>query len=164
MSAVADHIKTELLTPTAVVKAYLEDLTDDQLMLRAAKGVNHIAWQLGHLITSEHQLINMVCPNSMPALPAGFAEKHSKETAESDDPKAFCTKAEYMKAMDEQRAGTLAALAKLSDAELAKAAPEQMQRIAPTIGAMFSMQGSHWLMHAGQWVVVRRQLGKPAMF
>ena len=164
MAAVAEHIKTELQMPNFVVKAYLEDLSDDQLMLRAAEGVNHIAWQVGHLIVSENQLINMVCPNSMPPLPEGFAEKHSKDTAASDNPQEFCTKAEYLKAMDEQRAGTLAALANLSDEDLAKPAPEDVQRIAPTVGAMFAMQGTHWMMHAGQWVVVRRQLGKPALF
>lgn len=162
--SVAEHIKTSLQTPTFVVQAYLEDLTDEQLMLRAADGVNHIAWQLGHLIASEHMLINMVCPDSMPALPEGFAEQHGKETAGSDDASAFCTKAEYLKLMNEQRAGALATLEKLSDEDLAKPAPEEMHRIAETVGAMFAMQGTHWMMHAGQWVIVRRQLGKPAMF
>jgi hypothetical protein len=28
---------------------------------------------------------------------------------------------------------------------------------------MLSMQGSHWMMHAGQWVIVRRNLGKPVL-
>ncbi|MEX0819769.1 MAG: DinB family protein, partial [Pirellulaceae bacterium] len=64
----------------------------------------------------------------------------------------------------EQRAGTLAALAKLSDEDLDKPSPEAIQSYAPNVAAAFSMQGSHWLMHAGQWAVVRRQLGKPPLF
>ena len=31
-----------------VVRAYVEDLTDAELMVRSVPGSNHIAWQLGH--------------------------------------------------------------------------------------------------------------------
>lgn len=162
--SIAEHIKASLQTPDFVVRGYLEDLRDEDLFIRPAPTANHIAWQLGHLIVSEHNLIEQVCPGQMPPLPPGFAEKYTKETAALDDPQAFHTKAEYLKLMDEQRAGTLAALAGLSDADLAKAAPEKLQQFAPTVGAAFSGQSMHWIMHAGQWVIVRRQLGKGPLF
>lgn len=162
--SISHHIKTELNLPTFVVQTYLQDLGDEDLMRRPAPNANHIAWQLGHLIASEHSLNNMVCPDSMPPLPEGFAEKHSKEAATSDDPSAFCTKAEYMQAMESQRAGTLAILDRLSDEELEKPAPEDIQKFGATVGAVISGQSAHWMMHAGQWVIVRRQLGKEAIF
>lgn len=162
--SIATHIKTELNLPTFIVQSYLQDLTDDQLLIRPHEKANHIAWQLGHLIASEHNLNNMVCPDAMPALPEGFAEKHSKETASSDDKRAFCTKNEYLKTMEEQRAGTLALLDRLSDEELEKPAPEDIQKFGATVGAVIAGQSAHWMMHAGQWVIVRRQLGKEAMF
>jgi hypothetical protein len=147
-----------------VAQSYLADLTDAELLVRPVPGANHIAWQLGHLVSAEHDLIEMVAPGSMPKLPAGFKEKHSKQTAASDDPKAFCTKAEYLKLLKEQRAGTLAALAKQTDADLAKPAPEPMRSHLATVGDLFSMQGGHLLMHAGQWAVVRRKLGRKPLF
>ena len=162
--SIAAHIKQSLALPDFVVKAYLGDLSDEDLLRRPVPNANHIAWQLGHLISSEHQLQNMVAPDSMPPLPEGFAEKHAKETAASDDPAAFCTKDEYLKAMDEQRAGTLALLDKLSDEDLEKPSPEQIQQFGATVGAVIAGQSAHWMMHAGQWVIVRRQLGKEAMF
>jgi DinB superfamily len=162
--SIATQIKTELNLPAFAVGAYLQDLTDDQLFVRPHPKANHIAWQLGHLISSEHELNNMICPNSMPPLPKGFAEKHTKETAASDDKRAFCTKDEYLKAMAEQRAGTLALLDRLSDAELEKPAPEAIQKFGATVGAVIAGQTAHWMMHTGQWVIVRRQLGKEAMF
>jgi hypothetical protein len=162
--SIANHIKTALNLPTGVVKRYLEDLTDEQLFVRPHEKANHIAWQLGHLITAEHNLNNMVCPDSMPPLPDGFAEKHDKETATSDDKSAFCTKDEYLKLMDEQRAGTLALLDKLTDEELEKPAPEKIQMFGATVGAVIAGQSAHWMMHAGQWAVVRRQLGKVPIF
>lgn len=162
--SIAEHIKAELQLPGSVAKNYFQDLTDDELMIRPHEKANHIAWQLGHLIAAEHNLNNMVCPDSMPALPEGFAEKHEKEAAASDDKSAFCTKDEYLQAMDEQRAGTLALLDKLSDEELQKPAPEKIQQFGATVGAVIAGQSAHWMMHAGQWVIVRRQLGKEAMF
>jgi uncharacterized damage-inducible protein DinB len=140
---------------------YLEDLTDQELLHRPAKGANHINWQLGHLIQSEHEMINIVAPGAMPTLPAGFAETYTKDTAGSDDASKFLKKAELLKVFEEQRAATLKALEKLSDADFDK--PTGVE-YAPTVGAMFSMQGTHWVMHAGQWAVVRRQLGRKPMF
>lgn len=164
LMSIATHIKTALNLPTFVVQGYIGDLTDEDLMRRPVPNANHIAWQLGHLIESENSLNNMVCPDCMPALPEGFAEKHSKEAAASDDASAFCTKDEYLKLMEEQRAGTLALLDKLSDEELEKPAPEPIQKFGETVGAVIAGQSTHWMMHAGQWVIVRRQLGKAAMF
>jgi hypothetical protein len=162
--SIAQHIQVSLGPPTFVVKGYLEDLTDAELMVRPTPGANHIAWQLGHLIASDRELIESVCPGSMPPLPAGFAERYTAETGQSDNPSDFHTKAEYLKLMDEQRAGTLAALDKLSDDELAKPGPEKFRQFAATVGAMFSGQGMHWMMHAGQWAVVRRKLGRKPLF
>jgi uncharacterized damage-inducible protein DinB len=147
-----------------VAMAYLQDLTDEQLMQRPHPGCNHLKWQIGHLIVSERSIIEGVAPGSMPALPDGFAERYTKDTAKSDDPSAFDSKEDLLQAYQAQRAGTLAALSKLADEELDKPGPEAMRSYAPTVAAAFSLQGSHWLMHAGQWAVLRRQLGKPPLF
>jgi hypothetical protein len=66
-------IKVGIDTADFLVKGYLTDLSDSELMVRAAPGINHINWQLGHLITSEHGMIEQCLPGSMPPLPAGFA-------------------------------------------------------------------------------------------
>ena len=100
----------------------------------------------------------------MPSLPDGFAEKHSKEASSSDDRSAFCTKQEYVELMDQQRAGTIALLDRLSDEELEQPAPEKIQQFGATVGAVIGGQASHWMMHAGQWVIVRRQMGKGPLF
>ena len=52
--SLAEHITAALQLPTTVVNMYLDDLTDAELLVRPAENMNHIAWQLGHLIQSEH--------------------------------------------------------------------------------------------------------------
>jgi hypothetical protein len=147
-----------------VCNTYLEDLTDAQLLERSLPGTNHIAWQLGHLIAAENGMLSAVKPGAMPKLPDGFAEKYTKETAGSDNPADFLTKAEYQKLAKEQRAATYALLDSLSDEDLDQPGPEAMRSYCPTVGSVFTMQGSHWLMHGGQWAIIRRKLGKPPLF
>ncbi|MBX7165612.1 MAG: DinB family protein [Pirellulales bacterium] len=147
-----------------IVQGYLGDLTDADLLVRAAPGTNHIAWQLGHLIVAENMMVDGAYPGSMPKLPPGFVEQHSKETAGSDDAQKFCKKSEYLSLMQAQRAGTLKALAATSDADFDKPAPEAFRSFLSSIGALFAMQGTHWVMHAGQWAIIRRKLGKPPLF
>jgi hypothetical protein len=147
-----------------ICQTYLSDLTDSELLVRPVPGANHTAWQLGHLLVSEHDMVETAFPGSMPRLPAGFAEKYTPETSKLDSPGAFHPKSVYMNVYEEQRAGTLKALDKLTDADLDKPAPEKFREYLKSIGDLFSMQGSHWLMHAGQWAVTRRKLGrKPIM-
>ena len=140
---------------------YLADLTDEEMMRRPAPGANHINWQLGHLICSEHMLIDGVAPGSMPALPEGFTEQYSRETAKNDDPSAFRSKEELLAIRSEQRAVTLKVLDSYPADDFDR---ETGIDYAPTIGDVFSLQGTHWLMHAGQWAIIRRQLGRPPLF
>ncbi|UCF34043.1 MAG: DinB family protein [Phycisphaerales bacterium] len=155
-----DVIKNTINTCHDVLMAYLGDLGDKDLMVRAVPGANHLAWQLGHMIASEHQMLTEA-GFTMPALPNGFAESYTKEAATSDDSAKFHKKEQYLTWLAEQRAATLAALDALSDADLDKQAPESMREYAPTIGVMFNIVGIHVCMHAAQFVAVRRKLGKP---
>jgi hypothetical protein len=159
-----EAIKMSIDMGRMVALAYLSDMTDQELLHRPHPNCNHTNWQVGHLIASERMIVEDVAPGSMPPLPPGFAEKYTKETSTSDDPSRFCTKAELLAAFEQQRAATLAALEKLSDADLDRPSAEHMQSYAPSVGAAFSLQGGHWLMHAGQWAVIRRQLGRPPLF
>ncbi|WP_437185740.1 DinB family protein [Planctomicrobium sp. SH668] len=151
-------ITTAINSAGMICGAYLGDLTDAEMMHRPAEGSNHINWQLGHLILSENRMIEDFAPGTMPALPDGFAEKYSKETGLIDDPAAFESKETLMAAYQSQRAATLAAVAKLTDEDLNR--PSGVD-YAPNGLAIYLMQSTHWLMHCGQWAVVRRQLGRP---
>ena len=97
-------------------------------------------------------------------MPSGFAEQHGKGTAASDPPKGFLNKEEYSKLFNRIRSASLENLAKLSDADLDKPVSGDMAKFAPTVGAVFLLQSNHTLMHAGQFTVVRRKLGKPVLF
>jgi len=159
-----DAIKSALKSTQRMLEMYLADLSDADLLVRPIPNANHIAWQLGHLINSEPELVHMELPDApYPNLPAGFAEQHSKETAAVDPPKGFRTKAEYLALAKETRGATIALLDKMSDAEVGRASTGKMAKWAPTLADLFLMLSTHTMMHAGQFTVVRRKLGKPLL-
>jgi DinB superfamily len=90
-----DAIRIPIESSDMIVGTYINDLDDSDLLIRPVPGMNHIAWQLGHLIAVERHFIEMIKPGSCPELPAGFAEAHSKETATLDDPSRFHSRAKY---------------------------------------------------------------------
>jgi hypothetical protein len=157
-------IRTALKGNQNMLNWYLSDLSDADLLVRPVPGANHIAWQLGHLIVSEIGLGTQYLGAKYPELPAGFKEQHDKTTASQDPPKGFGTKAEYLALFEKIRPTTLAALDKLSEADLDKPLEGSMAKFFPTVGAFTLLFGNHLLMHAGQFSVVRRKLGKPVLF
>jgi uncharacterized damage-inducible protein DinB len=156
-------IRANLAASDFLVQGYLADLTDAELLARPCKGGNHIAWQLGHLIAAERHLVEQAAPGKMPPLPEGFAERHKKETASLDDPKAFLTKAEYLALAKQMRSAALEIVGTTPEADFDK----PVTKVPPfikTAGELFLFLGPHWTMHAGQWAVIRRVLGRPPLF
>lgn len=147
-----------------LVNRYLDDITESELLERPASGANHIAWQLGHLISSERYLVEAAVPGSMPELPAGFREQHGKEKASSSAAADYLSKDEYLRLAKEVRGSTLAALDTMGDADLDRPAAGRVPPFIKTAGECFVLIGPHWASHAGQWVVLRRKLGRPVMF
>lgn len=158
-----DVVRNTAATSALVLKQYVSDLSDEDLMKRPAAGCNHLAWQLGHLISSECGLLDAVCPGKSIKLPEGFSERHSKENAHDDDPAHFCSKAEYLEWLDKIQAATSEALETVSEEDFDKPGPEGFRPTFPTVGSIFILIATHPLMHAGQFVPVRRELGKPVV-
>ena len=58
-----DALRLTINMGRLISTSYLADLTDAELLHRPHPDANHINWQLGHLIKSEHGLINQAIPN-----------------------------------------------------------------------------------------------------
>jgi len=157
-----DAIKFLLVSTQKWVHQYVSDLSDDDLLVRPVPAANPIAWQLGHMIASEVMYFQAKVPGVAPVeLPAGFAERHANETAAKDPPTGFLKKDEYLALFDRVRGATLAAVDRLSDADLDK--ESGWGDYAPTVGTLLLRIGDHDMMHAGQFTVLRRKLGKPVL-
>lgn len=142
----------------------LNGLSNAEMLTRAVPGMNHPAWQLGHLVASEKWMVEQIKPNSMPPLPPGFRDRYDPKNSQSDESTGWLDKETLLDLAAQQRAGTLKVLDELPDAELEKPGPEMLRGIAPTNSALLLLVAAHWSNHSGQWTAVRRLLGKPIAF
>ena len=156
-----DAIRLTLDASMLVLTEYLSDFTDADLMKRPAPGANHPAWQLGHLITSEFDMMEAIKPGVSPRLPAGFREQHAPEQSACDEPGRFLSKELYLSLYRQQRRATLSILEMLTEEALNESAPLPFREWASTVGALINAAGTHLMMHTGQFAVLRRKLGKP---
>ena len=158
-------IQSALSSTQHILNWYVSDLSDADLLVRPASGANHIAWQLGHVIVGEKMLVDGQLPGATyPELPAGFAEKYDTKAASQENPKDFPGKANYVELFNKLRDVTKAAVTKLSDADFDRPVTGDMAKFTPTLGELLLLVANHTLMHAGQFTVVRRKLGKPVLF
>lgn len=158
-----DVIRNVVEMSHSMLRSYVADLEDKDLLVRVVPGANHIAWQLGHMIAGTRGMIAGL-GREAPELPKGFAEAHSKETAGSDDPLRFRTKAEYLEWFDRMKDASLAAIDATPDGALDDPGPERVRSFSPTVGTTLTLLGTHCMMHMGQFVPIRRKLGKGPLF
>jgi hypothetical protein len=157
-----EAIRTTLKSTQSMLPMFLNDLSDADILVRPVPNANHIAWQLGHLIASETRLGKQLPGATYPEMPAGFAEKHNKTTASTDE--GFGTKAQYLELFNKVREATLANLDRITEADLDKPTTGDIARMVPNVGSVLLLTANHVMMHAGQFTVVRRKLGKPIVF
>lgn len=158
-----DAVRFTLGNADFLTGQYLSDITDQELLTRATPDANHIAWQLGHLISAECRLVE-AATGQKTALPEGFAEHHSKDSAGSDKASDFLTKDQYLSLAKTVRAATLKALEEVGEGDLDKHVGGRVPPFVKTAGDCFMLVGNHWILHAGQFAVLRRKLNRPRQF
>jgi hypothetical protein len=158
-----DAIRQVVEFGDAVTRMYIGDLSDADLLVRSVPTANHVAWQLGHVLAGDRHMLQAL-GQPAPDLPPGFEEAHGKGAAACDDPARFATKEQYLALMDQMKAAILNAVDAVPEESLDQPGPESMRQYAPTVGSVLLLLGNHPLMHAGQYVPIRRKLGKAPMF
>ena len=155
-----EAIQTALEATKGNLPMYVRDFSDADLLVRPVPGANHAAWQIGNVIAGDVFFISHELPETpYPELPKGFYELHGNEGAKRDE--GFLTKAEYLALFEKVRDTTIAAVGKLTDADLDRPVTGKGKSV---LAGLFLMISNHTLMHAGQFSVIRRKLGKPVLF
>src|SRR5262245_27140098 len=92
-----EAVKLALTSTQDLVNFYLSDLADGDLRVRPVPGANHIAWQLGHLISVEAMITKQELPDAAyPEFPAGFGDLHGNKNAGNEAATGYGTKALYL--------------------------------------------------------------------
>jgi hypothetical protein len=159
-----EALKLGLTSTRDLIAWYVGDLSDHDLTIRPVPNANNVAWQLGHLIEGEFHLGSDLPGALYPELPASIKGKYDKTSASGQPSGGYLSKNAYMEIFNQARLATLANVDKLSDADLDKANTGGMAKFAPRYADLIVLMANHTLMHAGQFTVLRRALGKPVLF
>lgn len=160
-----EAIASSLESTGQMLELFLSDLNDKDILVCPVEGANHIAWQVGHLISSEKFMMAGNLPGvQFEESPAGFDAIHSRESTSKSATQGFLTKDAYVDLFRKTRAATLKAIRNLKDSDLETPTTGRLAVKAPTIGKLFLLCSHHTLMHMGQFSVARRKLGKPVLF
>jgi hypothetical protein len=148
-----------------LIPLLIADLSDADLLVRPLPHANHIAWQLGHLILQERNLIgSQDLGVKYPELPPGFEEQHSDAAAAMEPPSGFLSKSEYLDLLTKTHHATLATLEGLSDADLDRPVKGNPGIKAPNLGDLFLSISGNQGFHQGQFAIIRRKLGRPVLY
>lgn len=166
MNQLKATLRELLFTSRLIVDRYVSDLSCHELLQRPGKIGNPVLWQLGHLIASEIEMLQLIGLPFDGQITNEFLSRHQKG-AYSDGWELEIDREDghqsYLQLMKEVRAHTLNVLDAITLEEFGSPAPEKMRSYAQSKGSIFSMIASHECLHAGQIAVLRRELGKPVV-
>lgn len=160
-----EAIASSLESTGQMMELFLSDLDDRDILICPVEGANHIAWQVGHLISSEKFMMTGNLPGvHYENSPQDFDSTHSRESTCKTSTHGFLSKDAYLDQFRKTRSATLKAIRNLKETDLETPTTGRLAAKAPTIGKLFLLCSHHTLMHMGQFSVIRRKLGKPVLF
>ncbi len=123
---------------------------------------NHALWFVGHVGTVDNFMLALVAPEKVQEKP-GYREKFAMGSRPTSNPDDYPPADEVLEFMHERREAVLAALATLSDEDLAQPCPEGSPPFMTDRASAFEAIVWHEALHIGQVTVARRHLGHKPM-
>ena len=155
-----------------VARSYTEQLlaetTADDWFRQPVEGVTHIAWQVGHLAVAEYSLtmrrMRGERPDDAELIPDEFHTLFGRLSVPQPDPSANPTVAFLRQVFDRVHEQALAELPLLSDSELDIATDNPPHPIHSNRFEALQWCAQHEFLHAGEIALLRRLLGKEAVW
>jgi hypothetical protein len=161
MQTVNDVVAQSLTQSAMLLNRYTADLTPQEYLHRPAPKANCVAWTIGHLILSDRGVLKRLGHADLPALPDGFEKRFSRDEG--------CTQAtefgdtSILLPLFNQHRQRLIDAVKRASAEQLNAPLEKPHPMFGNVGEMALFMSAHAAMHAGQFTIVRRSLGRPPL-
>ncbi|MFQ5495576.1 MAG: DinB family protein, partial [Phycisphaerae bacterium] len=141
------------------------DIEESRWFEMPAPGVNHVAWQVGHLAASQVALIHVRCcaENAEDCLPAGFKDCFGRGSTPVSDPAAYPPIPEIRAVFDRIQNEAIRRITALPDAEWTREAGPPPSPMFTTKEGAIGTAVMHETFHAGQIALLRRFFGKAAL-
>lgn len=143
----------------------LADIEESRWFESPAPGIQHVAWQVGHLAASQAVLIHNRCLNIPMAevVPESFTKQFGRGSKPVGDAAAYPTIADIRRMFDGVQADCLTRIRQMTPADLELPAFGDPHPMFVTRGEAVAMSVMHEAFHAGQIALTRRLCGKAAL-
>ena len=140
----------------------LEDVEASAWFDMPAGGITHVAWQVGHLSSSQVALIHVRCFGKThdQCVPPGFRDAFGKSSTPVADPTAYPPVADIRATFDRVQREALDLISGMSEADLTQPAGAEPHPLFNTKEGAIATAALHETFHAGQIALLRRLAGK----
>jgi uncharacterized damage-inducible protein DinB len=156
-----DILVYAMKTTRWLMESLCKDLSPAELLHRACDKGNCAAWILGHLINTDHRMLQSLTGDA-PPLPEGFKERFATK-GDAPQAKDFGDVSGLLQLFLNTRDALIAATERTDTAQLSAPVDIPNPRFS-TRWQFLTLCGFHTGTHAGQISTIRRSLGRPPLF
>lgn len=160
MISVKEMLLAQLGTGEYLFDKFTSDLSDAEYFKVPAANTNHVAWNIGHIATSEDSMVAAVTGGSMK-----FSQDLHKMFGGSsecfEDAAKYPSRGEIDEMRQNARANAIEQIKMFDEAKWNDPAPQGWPTdLFPTLGSVWALLATHQFWHIGQITVCRQTLGK----
>jgi uncharacterized damage-inducible protein DinB len=159
-----DRLERQLVNVRQLSERMLADFrTPQDWVFQVHPNCNHALWFAGHMAHNDNFFLSLVAPDKARAMP-DYSARFGMGSQPSARPEDYPPSDTVLTTMRERRQALLAALAEMTDDDLARKLPAGTPGFLSDVGSVFELAIWHEGQHNGQLSVARRALGhKPLM-
>ncbi len=151
--------RTGFMLADFLLEKYLEDMTDQDLLVPIDGLINNWNSQLAHLINSEVFHIGSLGYGQDIQLSDAFLKIYADQQTPGKQ-KDYLSKEELLREQRSVRNQSLAILDAIPETDHYRAPPETLAYFAKDIHGVFTGEVAHWSHHLSQLAIIRKHLGK----
>ena len=159
-----DRLQRQLVNVRQMSERMLADFkTPRDWVFQVHPNCNHALWFAGHMAHNDNFFLSLVAPDKARSMPE-FNARFGMGSQPTGQPGDYPPPEAVLATMRERRQALLAALADMTDDDLARKLPAGTPGFLSDVGSVFELAIWHEGQHNGQLSVARRALGhKPLM-
>ncbi len=160
MSSMKDLLPGQLEMGGFLFDKFTSDLSDAEYFKRPAPNTNHVAWNVGHIATSEDSMVAAITGGAM-KLSEDLHKLFGGSSECLDDSTKYPSRGELDEMYKNARAITIEQFNMFDEAKWSDPAPEGWPAdMFPTLGSIWAILPTHQFWHIGQITVCRQTMGK----
>lgn len=146
----------------------IDSFAPDEWFRMPPGGVTHLAWQVGHLAMAQYRMcierVRGVRPEDATLIAPDVLALFVRESVPDADPARYPSPPELRALLDRMHERILTDLAEWPDADLDNPPAMTSHKLAKTKLECIRWCAAHEMLHAGQIGLLRRMLGRPALW